>query len=222
MKKFLILFMLGTLAILGSGCSSKHKSLESRNNIVTTAPAATSKANANTEVSTATNGILHSKIVINQASPGQCVANFKVYPKSGIYLSNAILQIAKLYGADVQISSYIPSSALDFVKHIRDKNIGAEYVVYANIINWEDHPTEWTGVTDKITIEIALYKVSDDSLAAQEIFTASSKWFTFGGDHPQDLLDVPLRQNLAKWFGVAPIKKGRVNLEDPVLRSTVD
>lgn len=65
------------------------------------------------------------------------------------------------------------------------------YFVKPIILSWEDRATEWSGKRDRIEIQIMIY----DAVTKQEIgnssYTGKSKWSTFGGDHPQDLLLEP-------------------------------
>ena len=67
-----------------------------------------------------------------------------------------------------------------------------DYYVIPEILHWEDRATEWSGIPDKIEVKISIY----DGLASKElastIISGKSKWATFGGDHPQDLLPKPL------------------------------
>ncbi|MGE0284337.1 MAG: DUF4823 domain-containing protein, partial [Rhizobiaceae bacterium] len=65
---------------------------------------------------------------------------------------------------------------------------GATYIFQPLILNWEDRATEWSGIPDRITIKMVVYDVSSGKEIASSVARASSKWATFGGDHPQDLL----------------------------------
>jgi Domain of unknown function (DUF4823) len=67
-----------------------------------------------------------------------------------------------------------------------------EYYVEPEILRWEDRATEWSGKPDKIEIKISVYNARLGTEVASSVLSASSKWATFGGDHPQDLLPEPL------------------------------
>lgn len=68
------------------------------------------------------------------------------------------------------------------------RGMGLTYLFEAIVLNWEDRATQWSGRPDRISIRFAVFDVeSGRKLAAAEEH-ASSKWFTFGGDHPQDLV----------------------------------
>jgi Domain of unknown function (DUF4823) len=68
------------------------------------------------------------------------------------------------------------------------------YYIEPEILHWEDRATEWSGIPDKITIKISVYDAALGSGIASAVFDGESKWATFGGDHPQDLLPEPVNQ----------------------------
>ena len=78
---------------------------------------------------------------------------------------------------------------------------GCDYVIDPVILNWEDRATEWSGRPDRITIRYTAYDAKTEENVASTVRSASSKWLTFGGDHPQDLLAVPTEQFVALLFG---------------------
>ena len=65
---------------------------------------------------------------------------------------------------------------------------GADFVVYPRIVHWSDRATEWSGVPDRITLNLRIYEVATGTLLNRQEIRASSRWATFGGDHPQELL----------------------------------
>ena len=68
------------------------------------------------------------------------------------------------------------------------------YYVKPEILQWEDRNTEWSGKKDKIEIQIAVYDAVTKQELANSTYTGRSKWATFGGDHPQDLLAEPTNE----------------------------
>jgi len=74
------------------------------------------------------------------------------------------------------------------------KQQGLTNVVQAIILNWEDRATEWSGIPDKITLKMAIYNVQTGATVSSTVTSASSKWGTLGGDHPQDLLPEPTKR----------------------------
>lgn len=59
------------------------------------------------------------------------------------------------------------------------------------ILHWEERATEWSGKPDRIEIQIIIYDLSTKKQIVNSTYTGKSKWATFGGDHPQDLLAEP-------------------------------
>ncbi len=80
------------------------------------------------------------------------------------------------------------------------KQRGLTNVFDPMILHWEDRATQWSGKTDKITIRYSVYDTAAGQMLASSVMSASSKWATFGGDHPQDLLPHPTRQFVDKLF----------------------
>lgn len=69
----------------------------------------------------------------------------------------------------------------------------ARYYVVPEILHWEERATEWSGRSDRIEIKLSIYDDRSNEIAAT-IVSGKSKWATFGGDHPQDLLPEPLTE----------------------------
>ena len=67
-----------------------------------------------------------------------------------------------------------------------------DYYVVPEILHWEDRNTEWSGIKDKLEIKVSIYDATDGTELSTTIISGKSKWVTFGGDHPQDLLPEPL------------------------------
>ena len=67
-----------------------------------------------------------------------------------------------------------------------------DYYVIPEILHWEDRATEWSGLPDKIEVKIIVYDGGTGNEVASTLISGQSKWATFGGDHPQDLLPEPL------------------------------
>ncbi|MCL1145137.1 DUF4823 domain-containing protein [Shewanella marinintestina] len=66
------------------------------------------------------------------------------------------------------------------------------YYVQPIILHWEDRATEWSGIPDKLEIQIITFDSKTKKEIANTTFSGKSKWATFGGDHPQDLLEEPV------------------------------
>ena len=72
------------------------------------------------------------------------------------------------------------------------------YLIEPKILHWEDRATEWSGKADRVKVSLPLYR--SGSLVGSALVTANSSWWTFGGDHPEDLLDTPFEVLLrSRW-----------------------
>ena len=80
----------------------------------------------------------------------------------------------------------------------------ADYLVVPEILHWEDRNTEWSGIKDKIEIKLTVFDRGSDAPVASVVINGKSKWATFGGDHPQDLLAEPVGAYVASLFGAPP------------------
>jgi hypothetical protein len=81
---------------------------------------------------------------------------------------------------------------LECLKIIQTDKYG--YFVAPEILHWGDRATEWSGIPDKIEIKISVYDAQFETELASSVVNGKSKWATFGGDHPQDLLPEPVNQ----------------------------
>jgi hypothetical protein len=73
------------------------------------------------------------------------------------------------------------------------------YSIKPQILHWEDRATEWSGKADRVKISLPLYR--DSKLIGSALVSASSSWWTMGGDHPEDLLDSPFEAYAASLAG---------------------
>ena len=77
---------------------------------------------------------------------------------------------------------------------------GSTYLIYPTILHWEDRATEWSGKADKVSVKISVIKVGSGVEVDAVVINGKSKWATFGGDHPQDLLPPPIEEYAAALF----------------------
>jgi uncharacterized protein DUF4823 len=74
------------------------------------------------------------------------------------------------------------------------------YLIYPTILHWEDRATEWSGRPDRILLKIVVADTGSDNVISSVLIEGKSRWFTFGGDHPQDLLPDPIQGYVASLF----------------------
>ena len=110
----------------------------------------------------------------------------QTYAGSGKMTADALKREFLRYSSSVKFVS---------VKHKRSDFSGRKNMYYVDpeILHWEDRATEWSGKCDRIEVKIDIYNTSNMEHESSVIFSGKSKWATFGGDHPQDLLQKPIQ-----------------------------
>ena len=116
--------------------------------------------------------------------------NSKSYQDSGKMTANAVKKSLNKHTETIDL---IPTCKAEdcFNNLAKDKY---QYLFLPTINHWEERATEWTGLPDRITITLDVYDTNKEELITSQEFSGASKWFTFGGDHPQDLLSVPMKK----------------------------
>jgi len=74
------------------------------------------------------------------------------------------------------------------------------YLLYSQILHWEDRATEWSGKPDRVALKLSVFQSKTGKTLDSMVFKANSSSFTLGGDHPQDLLYKPLKRYAAELF----------------------
>lgn len=109
----------------------------------------------------------------------------QTYPKSGLSLSQEMATaISK------RLDKIETATAMEDINDALTKanSRSLRYVVQPSIMHWEDRATEWSAKPDRITVRIVVWDAATRREAASTTASATSKWGTFGGDHPEDLL----------------------------------
>lgn len=101
------------------------------------------------------------------------------YLGSGRSAQQAVISTLRAVGVDAQGA---PSESSPHVG-----GSSRPWRVEPRIIEWEDRATEWSGKPDRIRIELNTVDGTGKVIDAA-VVSGSSKWATFGGDHPQDML----------------------------------
>jgi hypothetical protein len=83
---------------------------------------------------------------------------------------------------------------------------GFTHLIEPTIMNWEDRATEWSGKSDAISVRLIVFEIPSRRTIDTVVIHGSSKWMTFGGDHPQDLLPDPMARYAAECFKAAEAK----------------
>ena len=122
----------------------------------------------------------------------------QTYEQSGTYVAEAIRVALLKHVRKAVIGSARGGNLSSAMDHA--KQAGLAYVFQPTILHWEDRATEWSGITDKITLKYQVIDVRSGSELSSTTARASSKWGTFGGDHPQDLLPEPTKHFVDQLF----------------------
>jgi hypothetical protein len=115
-----------------------------------------------------------------------------VYPGSGATTAQAVSNALLMHVDKTVIGTTTGEESDAALIQARQRTL--TYVFVATILNWEDRATEWSGIPDKITLKFAVYETQSGKLVSSTVTSASSKWGTLGGDHPQDLLPEPTQR----------------------------
>jgi hypothetical protein len=119
----------------------------------------------------------------------------KVYPDSGIATANAVRSAFARHAGEVTV---VPGCQMEAC--LREAVPSASYFAVPEILHWEDRATEWSGKKDKLEIRLSIYSTSQGNVIASTVLSGKSKWATFGGDHPQDLLSEPLNEYVGSLY----------------------
>jgi hypothetical protein len=119
------------------------------------------------------------------------------YPGSGNFLSSATRNAVLFHLKRVEKATHVETieAALSRAKEMR-----LTYVFNPTILHWEDRATEWSGKLDRIAIKLIVLDVESGKNISSSVLSAASKWATFGGDHPEDLLSGTITPYINKLF----------------------
>jgi len=112
------------------------------------------------------------------------------YRNSGRMTANAVAAAFSKHANSVDISTDCHGD--DCLNTSQQENYS--YYVKLEILQWEERATEWSGRPDQIEIQLVVFDVATKEVLASSSYSGKSKWLTFGGDHPQDLLPEPTSQ----------------------------
>ncbi len=116
------------------------------------------------------------------------------YSNSGTATTGALNSAFSRYARTVKVSG------CDDVDICMEQSKEYDYLVVPDILFWEDRATEWSGKADKIEIKVSVIDIATKAKLKVVIINGKSKWLTFGGDHPQDLLPEPVNKFVASLY----------------------
>ncbi len=68
------------------------------------------------------------------------------------------------------------------------KRQNAEILIYPGIVHWEDRNTMWSGLRDKVRINVIVYSLADNKTLDKTSLYATNAWFTFVHARPENRL----------------------------------
>ena len=74
------------------------------------------------------------------------------------------------------------------------------YLIYPQILQWEDRATEWSAKPDVASVKISIVAAKSGQVIDSAVINGKSGVATFGGDHPQDLLPKPMADYASSMF----------------------
>jgi hypothetical protein len=121
----------------------------------------------------------------------------KSYDGSGSMVGASFERALLTHASKVTVASASPD--LDAVI-VKARQSDCAYALLPRITQWEDRATEWSGKRDKMELVVRVVDVRTGAVVRTATISGRSSWFTFGGDHPQDLLDSPVKEFVKSLF----------------------
>lgn len=115
----------------------------------------------------------------------------KPYVGSGDFVAKSISSALSHHGSDAKVLGNTASREEAIALAKAD---GCSYVIISEIVSWEDRATEWSGIRDKMLVRVVIFRASDGKEVNRATIGGKSRWVTFGGDHPQDLVNQPTKE----------------------------
>ena len=109
----------------------------------------------------------------------------KIYQGSGRLVASRIKQslIGKVKNAPIVESAALENALV----YCKKENI--PFLIKPSVLHWEDRATNWSALPDIIKIELTLLNSENHAVINTILFNASSSWWTFVNNPPEDMLD---------------------------------
>jgi hypothetical protein len=120
-----------------------------------------------------------------------------VYPGSGSLTAQAVAAAFSPYFEKVVVGMYADNSAAaqQFAKQGR-----YAYLLYPEILHWEDRATEWSGRPDEMAVKLSVIDTNTGEALDSAMVSGKSGLGTLGGDRPEHLLPKPMADYAATLF----------------------
>lgn len=107
------------------------------------------------------------------------------YAYSGQQVQQAFFETLSQYSMEVVMAESFQS--IEDAKKQAQK-VQAQILIYPIITHWEDRNTPWSGLRDKVRLNVQVYSVVDNKLIDKSSLYATNRWLTFVNAAPANLL----------------------------------
>jgi len=121
------------------------------------------------------------------------------YVNSGEMTRDALFNELSILGINAEKEDEILSKN-DSLLSAKQK--GYDILIYPTILHWEDRATEWSGLRDRAKIKLELIDTNTEATVDNTNFDLVGTWWTFGGLHPQDMVDEAVKEYFQKIFNL--------------------
>ncbi|MCT7464923.1 DUF4823 domain-containing protein [Aliarcobacter cryaerophilus] len=127
------------------------------------------------------------KIFISLPDDGQ-YGNIN-YKNSGFAVANSIKTNVFQYSKNIEIGQKVLTldEAISYAK-----SISAIYLYYPTILHWEDRNTAWSGLADKVHINISVIDILLNKEVSSTDIKSNSSYWTLSNESPKELIDEPI------------------------------
>lgn len=139
---------------------------------------------------------LDSSASVYIARPANAMYGTKICQGSGYMVGKIIKKSFSRHLSKVELSK----EAISEKEALGEaKRGGFTYFIYADVLCWEDHATEWNGKPDKAEVKMVIFNVSSGNIIDSSIVKKTGPWMTVGG-HPKDILRKPMDKYISSLF----------------------
>lgn len=121
------------------------------------------------------------------------------YVNSGEMTQNALFNELKRLNIKVEKEKHTQEKQISLI-NARDK--GFDILIFPTILHWEDRATEWSGLRDRAKINLELISTQSEQTIDNALLDLVGTWWTFGGLHPQDMVNEAVENYFQKLFGL--------------------
>ena len=120
-----------------------------------------------------------------------------VYSGSGAMTSQIVSAAFAPYMRNIVVGTKVE----DFDQALQSARAGGfAYLIYPQILAWEDRATEWSGRPDVASVKISIVSAKTGEVIESAVISGKSGLATLGGDKPQDLLPKPMSDYASSLF----------------------